>query len=96
MDSKTVAYSILELAVLPKGSSINQVYQNTVALAQQVEKLGYERMWFAEHHNMPAITSSAPDVLILIRSNLGLLAFGKFQDAVHSLMQRESSSTVSM
>lgn len=64
MDSKTVAYSILELAVLPKGSSINQVYQNTVALAQQVEKLGYERMWFAEHHNMPAITSSAPDVLI--------------------------------
>ncbi|WP_421824449.1 LLM class flavin-dependent oxidoreductase [Flagellimonas oceanensis] len=64
MDSKKVTYSILELAVLPKGSSINQVYQHTVDLAQQAEKLGYERMWFAEHHNMPAITSSAPDVLI--------------------------------
>lgn len=64
MDSKKVAYSILELAVLPKGSNINQVYQNTVGLAQHAEKLGYERMWFAEHHNMPAITSSAPDVLI--------------------------------
>jgi len=64
MNSKKVAYSILELAVLPKGSSINQVYKNTVALAQKAEALGYERMWFAEHHNMPAITSSAPEILI--------------------------------
>ncbi|MEC3966415.1 LLM class flavin-dependent oxidoreductase [Flagellimonas halotolerans] len=64
MNSKKIAYSILELAVLPKGSSINQVYKNTVALAQKAEALGYERMWFAEHHNMPAITSSAPEILI--------------------------------
>lgn len=64
MDSKKIAYSILELAVLPKGSTINQVYKNTVALAQKAEELGYERMWFAEHHNMPAITSSAPEILI--------------------------------
>ncbi len=64
MNSKKIAYSILELAVLPKGSSITQVYKNTVALAQKAEALGYERMWFAEHHNMPAITSSAPEILI--------------------------------
>ncbi|MDF0709207.1 LLM class flavin-dependent oxidoreductase [Flagellimonas okinawensis] len=64
MNSKKTAYSILELAVLPKDSSVDQVYANTVALAQRAESLGYSRMWFAEHHNMPAITSSAPDLLI--------------------------------
>lgn len=64
MDSKKIAYSLLELAVLPEGSTINQVYKNTVAMAQKAEALGYERMWFAEHHNMPAITSSAPEILI--------------------------------
>ncbi|WP_318312755.1 LLM class flavin-dependent oxidoreductase [Flagellimonas crocea] len=61
---KKIAYSILELAVLPKGSSIPQVYNNTVALAQKAETLGFERIWFAEHHNMPAIASSAPEILI--------------------------------
>src|SRR4029077_12548152 len=28
------------------------------------EALGYRRFWVAEHHNMPAIASSAPAVLI--------------------------------
>jgi luciferase family oxidoreductase group 1 len=35
-----------------------------VALAQLAERLGYERVWYAEHHNMPAIASSATSVLI--------------------------------
>jgi luciferase family oxidoreductase group 1 len=35
-----------------------------VALAQQAEELGYERVWYAEHHNMPTIASSATSVLI--------------------------------
>src|SRR5699024_5700999 len=34
------------------------------ALAQTAEKAGYERIWYAEHHNMPTIASSAPAVLI--------------------------------
>ena len=36
----------------------------SVALAQQAEELGYERVWYAEHHNMPSIASSATSVLI--------------------------------
>jgi luciferase family oxidoreductase group 1 len=35
-----------------------------VALAQRAEELGYERVWYAEHHNMPGIASSATSVLI--------------------------------
>lgn len=61
---KQTKYSILELATVTKGSSINQIYKNSVNLAQKAEQLGYTRMWFAEHHNMQAIASSAPQILI--------------------------------
>jgi len=36
----------------------------TTAMAQTVERLGYNRLWVAEHHSMPAVASSAPAVLI--------------------------------
>src|SRR4029079_17402256 len=35
-----------------------------VALAQLAERLGYARVWYAEHHNIPIIASSATSVLI--------------------------------
>ncbi len=35
-----------------------------MALAQCAEQLGYERVWYAEHHNMSTIASSATSVLI--------------------------------
>ena len=58
MNVKKIAYSILELATVSKGNSIGEVFANTVALAQKAEAAGFKRMWFAEHHNMPAIASS--------------------------------------
>jgi luciferase family oxidoreductase group 1 len=33
-------------------------------MASDVERLGYRRLWVAEHHAMPAVASSAPAVLI--------------------------------
>jgi luciferase family oxidoreductase group 1 len=35
-----------------------------VALAQRAEATGYKRVWYAEHHNIPSIASSATSVLI--------------------------------
>ncbi len=64
MNIKTIAYSVLDLAVVTKGSSTRETIQNTVTLAQKVEELGYTRYWLAEHHNMPAIASSATVILI--------------------------------
>ncbi|MGA9637696.1 LLM class flavin-dependent oxidoreductase [Flavobacterium sp.] len=64
MCAKTIAYSILDLAIVTKGNSINQTIKNTVTLAQKAEGFGYTRYWLAEHHNMPAIASSATDLLI--------------------------------
>lgn len=57
-------FSILELAPVREGKSIADALHHAVALAQHAEKLGYERLWVAEHHNMAGIASSATAVLL--------------------------------
>ncbi|KAB5486071.1 LLM class flavin-dependent oxidoreductase [Flagellimonas hadalis] len=64
MNVKKIAFSILELATVSKGSSIGEVFANTAVLAKEAEAAGFKRMWFAEHHNMPAIASSIPPILM--------------------------------
>ena len=56
--------SILELAPVGQGTTAATALANSVALAQLGERLGYQRLWVAEHHNMPGIASSSPAVLI--------------------------------
>jgi luciferase family oxidoreductase group 1 len=56
--------SILDLAPIARGQSAGDSFAGSVALAQQAERLGYQRIWYAEHHNMASIASSATSVLI--------------------------------
>ncbi len=56
--------SVLDLVPLPSGQSSAQAVNDSVALAQHVEALGYHRYWIAEHHNMQSLVSSAPELLI--------------------------------
>jgi len=56
--------SILDLVPVPSGGSAAESVRRTVELAQLGERLGYVRYWFAEHHGMPSVASSAPEVLI--------------------------------
>jgi len=60
----TVPLSILDLAEVGEGSTVADSLAATVRLAQRAEEWGYRRVWYAEHHNMPAIASSATAVLI--------------------------------
>lgn len=57
-------YSVLDLAGVIEGQTIKKSLENSLSLAQHVEKLGYTRFWLAEHHNMPNIASSATSVLV--------------------------------
>jgi luciferase family oxidoreductase group 1 len=59
-----VKLSILDLAPIRRGETATESFAASVALAQAAERLGYERIWYAEHHNMPSIASSATSVLI--------------------------------
>ena len=56
--------SILDLAPIPAGSDAGQALNNSLGLAQAAERLGYNRVWYAEHHNMPGIASAATSVVI--------------------------------
>ena len=59
-----LAYSVLDLAAVVEGHSIADTYHNTLENARQAEQLGYSRYWFAEHHNMMNVASSATSILI--------------------------------
>ena len=60
----TVPLSILDLATIGKGQTAAESFAGSVAMAQRAEELGYRRIWYAEHHNMSSIASSATSVLI--------------------------------
>jgi len=64
MKEKKVAYSILELAIVPQGISIKETLNNAAELARVAEASGYQRFWLAEHHNSAYIGSNAPPLLI--------------------------------
>src|SRR6516164_3851720 len=60
----SVRLSILDLAPIAKGQTASDSFAASVVLARRAEELGYRRVWYAEHHNMPTIASSATSVLI--------------------------------
>jgi len=56
--------SVLDLTLVDSGSSGPQALRNTIETGQVAEKLGYSRIWLAEHHNTAAIASPAPELMI--------------------------------
>lgn len=62
--SNNIPLSFLDLAPVPEGRSIAEGIAQTVETAQQAEKVGLNRYWMAEHHNMPGIASAATSVLL--------------------------------
>lgn len=61
--SKT-ALSMLDLVPIRAGGTVAEALKQSTELAQHVERLGFERFWLAEHHNMDGIASSATALLI--------------------------------
>jgi luciferase family oxidoreductase group 1 len=59
-----IPLSILDLAPIARGETARSSIAASVALAQRAEGHGYLRVWYAEHHNMQHIASSATSVLI--------------------------------
>ncbi|GAA3615001.1 LLM class flavin-dependent oxidoreductase [Microlunatus ginsengisoli] len=56
--------SVLDLIPVRTGQSTGDALRASLALAGVAERLGVHRYWVAEHHNMPAVASTNPPVLI--------------------------------
>jgi luciferase family oxidoreductase group 1 len=56
--------SVLDLSPVGAGVAPSRAIRDSIALARVADELGYTRYWFAEHHNMASIATSAPEVLI--------------------------------
>ncbi len=59
-----IPLSVLDLAPVAVNSSAAEALQNSIALAQAADRMGFQRYWLAEHHNMPSIAISAPEIMI--------------------------------
>ncbi|WKE66248.1 LLM class flavin-dependent oxidoreductase [Gallaecimonas kandeliae] len=57
-------FSLLELAPVRQGGTVGATLAHSLRYAQEAERLGFNRFWLAEHHNMEGIASAATAVLI--------------------------------
>ena len=64
ISSAKIPLSVLDLAMVPDGASSSEAFAQTTAVAQAAERLGYRRIWVAEHHNMATVASTMPPVLM--------------------------------
>jgi luciferase family oxidoreductase group 1 len=59
-----IPFSVLDLSPIVEGGDARRAFDETLALAQAADRLGYQRYWLAEHHNMPGIASAATAIVI--------------------------------
>src|SRR5689334_5215192 len=64
MAAARVPLSILDLAAVGREETVAESFAGSVELARAAERGGYRRVWYAEHHNISSIASSATAVLI--------------------------------
>ena len=56
--------SVLDQSAAVSGSGEDAAIRDTLDLAQHCERLGYHRFWLSEHHGLPTIVGSAPEILM--------------------------------
>lgn len=56
--------SILDLTPIVSGSSSQRALHESTLLAQLADRLGFTRLWFAEHHNTTGLASGSPEIMI--------------------------------
>lgn len=57
--------NILDYSPVDEGSTPRQALRETTELAQVAEQLGYQRFWVSEHHHIPSLAGSTPELLIM-------------------------------
>ncbi len=64
IDPGSLPLSVLDLAIVAKGSTSSQALLEATEMVKAADRLGYRRFWVAEHHNMATVASTNPPVLM--------------------------------
>ncbi|NIK55631.1 LLM class flavin-dependent oxidoreductase [Kribbella shirazensis] len=64
MSAEPMPLSVLDLSPVPTGTRPSEALHETLELARTAEATGYHRFWLAEHHNIPSVVSTSPEVMI--------------------------------
>lgn len=56
--------SLVDLSTVIPGQTRHQTLMNSIQVAQHIERLGFKRVWFAEHHGSASIAGRAPEIMI--------------------------------
>ncbi|KUO05225.1 LLM class flavin-dependent oxidoreductase [Streptomyces caeruleatus] len=64
-----IPLGVLDLVPISSGSTAADALRNSIDLAQQAERLGYARYWFAEHHLNPGVAGTSPAVVLALTAS---------------------------
>jgi len=56
-------WSVLDQSPVSEGRGEDQAIRDSLVLAQDCDRLGYERFWLSEHHALASVAGTAPEVL---------------------------------
>lgn len=62
--TRKLTLSVVDQSPVRQGGTAGDALRETIELAQATEKLGYQRFWVAEHHNLPGFAGTAPEIMI--------------------------------
>ncbi|MFI5632990.1 LLM class flavin-dependent oxidoreductase [Streptomyces sp. NPDC051664] len=65
----SIPLGVLDLIPISSGSTATEALRNTIDLAQQTERFGYARYWFAEHHLNPGVAGTSPAVALALTAS---------------------------
>jgi luciferase family oxidoreductase group 1 len=60
----SLTLSVLDQSMACAGRGEDHALRDTLDLAAHCEALGYHRFWVSEHHGLPTIVGSAPEILL--------------------------------
>jgi luciferase family oxidoreductase group 1 len=63
MDGK-LTLSVVDQSPVRQGGTAADALRETIALAVATERLGYQRFWVAEHHNLPGFAGTTPEIMV--------------------------------